>query len=43
VVLEGGLIQRVMLSSQYEVWEVNGMANDEREAMGAIWRRTFNL
>lgn len=28
VVLEGGLIQLVMLSSQYEDWDVNGMAND---------------
>eukprot|EP00434_Breviolum_minutum_P018537 symbB.v1.2.016350.t1/scaffold1222.1/size194531/24 len=28
VVLPGGLIQLVMLSSQYEDWDVNGMAND---------------
>ena len=28
VLLEGGLIQLVMLSSQYEDWDVNGMAND---------------
>ena len=26
--LEGGLIQLVMLSSQYEDWDVNGVASD---------------
>lgn len=28
VLLEGGLIQVIMLSSQYDDWDVNGMAND---------------
>ncbi|CAK9031656.1 unnamed protein product [Durusdinium trenchii] len=28
MLLEGGLIQLIMLSSQYEDWDVNGMAND---------------